>query len=71
MAGSSTTFTLVWYTCEEHCALHVLSGVMSYVAALYVIVARCPGYGARWFSLIALLPAPIGRISSCADLLVA
>ena len=46
-------------------------GLVSCVAALYVIVARCPTYGARWFSLIALLPAPVGRISSCADLLVA
>mgnify|MGYP003640203796 len=45
-------------------------GMMSYVAASYVIVARCPGSGARWFSLIVLLPAPVDRISSCVDLLV-
>ena len=45
-------------------------GVLSYGAVLYVIVARCPGSGARWFSLIVLLPAPVDRISSCVDLLV-
>lgn len=45
-------------------------GLVSCVAALYVVVARCPRYGARWFSLIALLPAPVGRISSCVNLLV-
>jgi hypothetical protein len=39
-------------------------------AVLYVIVARCPGSGARWFSLIVLLPAPVDRLSSCVDLLV-
>lgn len=45
-------------------------GLVSCVAALYVVVARCPGSGARWFSLIVLLPAPVDRLSSCVDLLV-
>jgi hypothetical protein len=58
----------VCYVCCSVSLSLLLGLVMG--AVLYVIVARCPGSGARWFSLIVLLPAPVDRLSSCVDLLV-